>query len=407
MGERAGGPRISMTWGRQKGSCERMIATPFAKNKEVLADYDAQPALRFAPSLTGIDDAQSFRTTFALLGFNPTDQAALMGAHSFGQLEVCAGGLNGIEHGPFCQEPKLLNPPLNQTNYVSWSQPPGNCTPQVNVVGECWVKNTNKLSPVYATQNGGYKTGHGDGGFFDRTPEKFDNDYYKLFAANTYDEKEVCCGKIKRGGCHRSGAMVRITERNAGGKAIKGDYINGQACAVQWCRSDRKGRSHMKSTKSWHEASHDFMKKPSHHGTTKRMIRLAGDWALLENRQTRTAVELFAESEGAFFVAFKEAFSKLIAKGYTNLNSCSGSVGSAEQVEEVYQELLCQDTHWKCAALPLHKCEKASWLRRCPRRCNACPKPERQSTSEVGGPRHLQSMRSDDLTPLPSLYIQI
>jgi len=330
-----------------------------------------------------------------------------MGAHSFGQLDVCAGGLNGIEKGPFCQDPKLLDPPLNQSNYVSWSQPPGSCTPQVNEVGNCWVKDTSKLSPVYATQDGGYKTGHGDGGFWDRTPEKFDNDYYKLFAANMYDDKEVCCGKIKWGGCQRAGPMVRITQRDAGGKAIKGDYIDGQACAVEWCRSDRKGRSHMKSTKTWHEASHDFVKKASHHGTTKRMIRLAGDWALLENSQTRAAVELFAESEEAFFLAFKEAFSKLIAKGYTSLTSCNGSVGSAEQVEEAYQEISCQDTEQKCATLSRRKCKKAKWVMQCPRRCSACPKSEGQGPAEVGGPRQLLSMRSDDLTRLPSPYIQI
>merc|ERR1712151_1196547 len=134
-----------MTWGRQKGSCETMISKPIEENSDVLGDYARQPALRFAPSLTGIDDAQSFRNTFAMLGFGPADQAALMGAHTFGQLEVCAGGLNGIEKGPFCQDPKLVNPPLNQSNYVSWSQPPGNCTPQVNEVGECWVKTASKL----------------------------------------------------------------------------------------------------------------------------------------------------------------------------------------------------------------------------------------------------------------------
>merc|ERR1712187_364232 len=168
---------------------------------------------------------------------------------------------------------------------------------------------------------------------------------------------------------------------------------------VEWCRSDRKGRSHMKSTKTWHEASHDFMKKASQFGTTKRMIRLAGDWALLENNETRAAVELFAEKEETFFVAFKEAFSKLIAKGYTGLNACSGSVGSAEQVEEAYQEISCQDTMDKCENLHQWKCNKAKWLERCPRRCNSCPKYE--------GQRRLLSMRSDDLTPVPSLYVQI
>merc|ERR1712232_235308 len=38
--ERAGGPRIGMTWGRQKGSCETMITKPSSDNLEVLGDYD-------------------------------------------------------------------------------------------------------------------------------------------------------------------------------------------------------------------------------------------------------------------------------------------------------------------------------------------------------------------------------
>merc|ERR1712032_1259854 len=119
------------------------------------------------------------------------------------------------------------------------------------------------------------------------------------------------------------------------------------------------------------------------------MIRLAGDWALLENNQTRAAVELFAESEEAFFAAFKEAFSKLIAKGYTSLESCSGSVGSEEEVEEAYQEMSCQDTHLKCASLPLHKCNKVHWLMRCPRHCNMCPKSEGPSSVDLGAQRNL------------------
>merc|ERR1719482_2041711 len=89
--ESAGGPRIPMTWGRKKGKCGTMVVSEGKTAPE--------PALRFAPSLTGLDDADSFRTAFDRLGFSPKDQAALMGAHTFGKLAVCAGGLNGIEKG--------------------------------------------------------------------------------------------------------------------------------------------------------------------------------------------------------------------------------------------------------------------------------------------------------------------
>merc|ERR1719473_1493568 len=116
--------------------------------------------------------------------------------------------------------------------------------------------------------------------------------------------------------------MVRITERGDNGQPRKNKKIPGGACGVNWCRSDRKGRTHMKSTKAWHEASHDFVKKGFHHGVTKRMIRLPGDWALLGHPETKAAVKHFAESEEAFFEAFIEAWGKVIGKGYTGLERC-------------------------------------------------------------------------------------
>merc|ERR1719453_5719 len=119
--------------------------------------------------------------------------------------------------------------------------------------------------------------------------------------------------------------MVKITKRAGGlsGTPKTSKKIPGGACGVNWCRSDRKGRTHMKSTKAWHEASHDFVKKGWHHGVTKRMIRLAGDWALLGHPETKAAVNRFAESEEAFFEAFVEAWGKVMQKGYSGLQSCS------------------------------------------------------------------------------------
>merc|ERR1711913_251543 len=86
---KAGGPQIPMSWGRQKGDCKNMLVTPFSRDPSLIANYINQPALRMAPALTALDDPGSFRTAFDRLGFSPREQAALMGAHSLGQLEVC------------------------------------------------------------------------------------------------------------------------------------------------------------------------------------------------------------------------------------------------------------------------------------------------------------------------------
>jgi len=232
-----------------------------------------------------------------------------MGAHSFGKLQVCAGGMNGIDMGPWCSNRSMLDPVVGNKQLVA-----NGCTPSLGVVSKCWKEeNSEKLVPVFADKAGEVKKGFGDGGFFDRTPQKFDNDYFKLFAQETYDGKDICCGKIKGGTCHRGGKMVNL---------VTGEQVGGP-CGHNWCRSDRKGRTHMKSLKTWAETDHDFVKKGYHHGVTKRMIRLSGDWALLGVDATRAAVARFAEDEAAFFSAFSLAFSKVLIKGHAELNGCS------------------------------------------------------------------------------------
>jgi len=304
--EAAEGPSIPMRWGRRKGNCTRMVVTPFRKDDG--STYDAHPALRSAPALTGIDNAQHFRDTFQSLGFSATDQAALMGAHSFGKLQVCAGGMNGIEKGPWCNNRSMLDPAVGSQQLLA-----NGCTPVVGVVKKCWKVQNSRLLPVFAGKDGSTKTGFGDGGFFDRTPQKFDNDYFKLFAQESYDGKDICCGKIKGGRCHRRGTMVNLVTGQAAGTP----------CEHNWCRSDRKGRTHMKSLKAWEETEHDFVKKGWHHGVTKRMVRLAGDWALLGIEETRDAVVRFAADQSEFFAAFSSAFSQVLSMGHAQLNQCS------------------------------------------------------------------------------------
>lgn len=397
--ENHGGPRMPMVWGRQKGNCDRMVVTPFTKDQDDLVTYGEYPALRFAPALTGIDDPTSFRMVFQDLGFNAVEQTALMGAHSFGQLQVCAGGLNGVERGPFCSDPALLHPPLSDSNMSP------QCQPQFGSVSNCWREQPNgELRPVFAGMRGddfenegdddepeddeetddnddddddgddfALKVGFGDGGFWDQTPMRFDNDYYKHFSSNQFGEKDNCCGKMKRGQCHRRGRMVRISERDSDGRGVATEEIVGGSCSVEWCRSDRKGRTHMKSTKTWHEAPHDFVKKAWHHGPTKRMIRLAGDWALLGSEETSAAVGIFASDQDAFFDAFAGAWAKVISKGQTELESCTSSGEEPmtnDYVQYFYAALTCQDSA-SCRAD--HVCTRPNIRASCPRKCGMCP----------------------------------
>lgn len=324
--ENFGGPPIDMVWGRKKGDCaEGNIVSPFTKEIDSKTEYSLHPALNMAPSLTGIDDPDQFRSVFAHLGFTPTDQVALMGAHSVGQLQVCAGGLNGIEHGPFC--------PLS-----------------------------------------GKASGFGDGGLWDRTPLKFDNDYFLLFANDSFEGKDTCCGKLMSDGkCHRSrGNMVRIM-RNDDGGIIGKEEVKDQACGVSWCRSDRKDRTHMKSTKesTMVDESWPGFRKSKKHGLRKRMIRLAGDWALLAHTETKSKVQTFAQDESAFFMAFATAWAKVIRKTHRPLSACSGKADEAD-VREAHGYFVCQDTHKLCPKIADKACRKERWKKRCPRKCGLC-----------------------------------
>jgi len=127
----------------------------------------------------------------------------------------------------------------------------------------------------------------------------------------------------------------------------------------------------MKSTKAWtivHSSWAGFAKSGKH-GLQKRMIRLAGDWALLANNETKTEVQQFAKDEPAFFAAFSAAWRKVIGKTHQQLSSCTGQTDAAE-VDRAFDILSCQDKHWKC---PNAKCHKAVWAAHCPRKCGKCP----------------------------------
>lgn len=324
--EGAGGPKVPMTWGRTKGDCGRMVVTPFDAGCRLgkCEHYVDFPALGFAPPKGHISDPQLFRDIFQRLGFNATEQAALMGAHTFGKGSSRA--CNALLHGPLCNKMDKWTPRLTEKNFEP------NCIPVYGEIKNCWrvadcgrtvcngdVSSLGKtrFSPLHQKeQEGEIKAGFtyngGMGAFFDRTPEKFDNDYYKMFATNDYELKETCCGNRRKDGqCTHLGSMQN---RNTSEK------VEGGACAVDWCRSDRKEWEHMKATHASGESHPDFVKQGS--VRTRRIVRFSGDWVLLGLDETKAAVKRFADDQDSFFEAFAAAFEKVTRKGTIDVKTC-------------------------------------------------------------------------------------
>merc|ERR1719387_2313560 len=136
----AGGPDIPMTWGRQRGDCPKIITC-------VKDDCsDPSKALGSVPDLVKIDDASHYREEFQKLGYDAEEQVALMGAHTFGKLQVCAGGMNGLEHGPFCTDPNKISPKIGSANMMrpdfqgDTISNPGGCIPKTGEANGCWAK---------------------------------------------------------------------------------------------------------------------------------------------------------------------------------------------------------------------------------------------------------------------------
>jgi len=499
--ENAGGPEIEMVWGRTRGDCPNVI--------NCVKDDCTEPGKAIGPSgapeLTKLDDSDHYREAFDKLGYSAEEQVALMGAHTFGKMQVCAGGMNGIEHGPFCTDPKKMVPPLTSANMMSGEfkgdmapSSPSGCIPKSGEAKECWAKvaapakgslgrrrrrsggsssgggskkngktrggkkagrtkktkgskkskkskrssslleaqaeeavaagsnqlaeegvallqqqrhvlatsvvvgeevhedeeagedltasrrrrrsggsssssssarrrrrgskkskggkskgkksksyrKSAKLLPVWSKKlenadRHGHKsqnpedpghvltTGFGDGGFWDQTPQTFDNEYFKGFADQKFSNKDNCCGHSTGQRCSRKGSP---SDRLSGSK------IKTNLCDMKWCRSDRHNRDHMKSLVAWYEPPHDFVKKGYRHGTVKRIIRLAGDWALLAG-DTRQYVEEFANNQNAFFDAFSRAFSKVTKQGYSDgdLATCGAGGGGDDDDDEEYE----------------------------------------------------------------------
>lgn len=385
--ESAGGPPMLMKWGRKKGDCEAILVTPFSKDPVKLQQYTTKPALHLAPALTQMEQPHVYRNVFHNFGYNVRQQVALMGAHTFGQVEVCAGGFNGIEHGPFCGHPEKTVPVITPTSLTKTCVP-SKGLPSGQGGKACWTRRGNWLRPAWRHKAGWTAYGFGDGGFFDTTPHKFDNTYFKLFAHENFDAKDNCCGKVKHGACHRDGPMERVVKRHeTTGRILQsvrlqGTEVGEQACQVQWCRSDRKGRSHMKSTVAWHEPPHQTVKHPALHGMVKRIVRLAADWALLGLDETREVVLEFADNETSFHEAFADAWGEVVTRGYdvAQMALCTGDKPSKSETVEFSKKMqevaYCADKYDRCRRWnwqrKQRRCRTDKWAKQCPLTCGRC-----------------------------------
>jgi hypothetical protein len=271
--ERVGGPSIDMTWGRRQANC-----TAILRDRNVPTGLDLEaPALRASP-LGSFDNLSQIVEDFSRIGFNEREMAALMGAHSFGKTHKYAGS---------------WTPRQSQVN----GQSAGFC----NAGDVSW----------------------GSGGYWDRTPDTLDNDYFKVLDEVNLDEMHVCCAGRNAYGCATTGNGMRFWN---------GSWVPGQGCETSWCmRSATSWGPRRKSEANWAMLSTD-VSLPAHSGAGAnpvRLLHMASDWALLDNQNARAAVSDFARSEQAFHQEYAEAFSKLIKLGYAEagpqaLTSCRG-----------------------------------------------------------------------------------
>lgn len=305
--ETSGGPQVPIKLGRKTGDCEQTINCSIGNN------CAENKFLRTSLEATSFD-SNHFHNVWETLGFTVQEQTALMGAHSFGKLQVCAGGFGGIEKGPFSGNVEKITPEINMVNNIDLVDA------DFEVNWNCSDK-SDSCSPRWPKNNGEYGTGFGDGGFFDQTPTLFDNDYFnQLVEADDYyknkdfNMNKVCCGKIKNGVCHRRGTFKNFETKE-----------NVDKNELLYCRSDRKGRSHLKSLTKYVVAPKNFVKKADHHGYVKRVIMLGGDASLLDREDTKMNVEKYADDQTLFFDDFSEAYEKVTNLSNDVLSTCSSA----------------------------------------------------------------------------------
>jgi len=285
----AGGPKIDMTWGRRHADCNKLF--PASK---VGKEFTPFPIWLNAAPLHSFGSPHRFVQDFARMGFNEREMAALMGAHSFGKIHKYAGDFAPRnKHSGFCN-----------SNRTVW----------------------------------------GDGGYWDKTPDVLDNEYFKDLDTIDPAEKEVCCADRNQCGC---GTIM--SEQGKLMQFWNGSVVPGQGCSHKWCmRAGIPGESHFasgprnKDESNWAMLTtqeqmpqwNEFKYGPA---PKVRRYMLAADWALLESPLAREAVRNFSKSEEAFFSAFKQAFDKATKLGHpsASIKTCSGPPPDFLQVNHI------------------------------------------------------------------------
>jgi len=278
--EKASGPKIEMTWGRRQADCTKLFA-----NSKVDGEFKPFPIWLDQAPMNSFETLHTIVNDFARIGFSEREMAALMGAHSFGKMHKYAGDFAPRE----------------------WTS--GFC----NSTRSTW----------------------GEGAFWDRTPEKLDNDYFKIVASVNPAEKEVCCGPmVKDKGCYTSYDQknpknnIKHPMQFWNGSEVPGQGCNHKYCmrsAIPWGpRNKYEGNWAMLSTQvslpKFNETKYKAKARPT------RLTLLAADLSLAENAKTLDAVKEFAHSEAAFQSAFHDAFDKTVKLGYPSgsIQTCSG-----------------------------------------------------------------------------------
>jgi len=270
--KKADGPQIEMTWGRRQADCTKLFAA-----SNVSKEFKPFPIWLNNAPLNSFEHPHRFAEEFTRMGFSEREMTALMGAHSFGKLHKYAGDFAPrANHSGFCNSSRK-----------KW----------------------------------------GDGGYWDRTPDKLDNAYFRHLDTVDPAEKEVCCANHNKYGCR--------TSTSKSGKPMQfwnGSLVPGNGCKHQWCmRSATPWNPRNKDEANWamlttQETMPQWNEKKYGKAPPVRRYMLAGDLALLEDSKARAAVKEFAKSEEAFHSAYKQAFDKAIKLGYpsASLNTCSG-----------------------------------------------------------------------------------
>jgi len=82
--------------------------------------------------------------------------------------------------------------------------------------------------------------GFGDGGVWDRTPNKLDNDYFQLMADVPFSQKDLCCGGTKNGECMRTGSKLYERKGWKNKYAYKYTWKTGKECRFHSGKWDRE-----------------------------------------------------------------------------------------------------------------------------------------------------------------------